>query len=81
MRKVIFLFATLVAIVGLAGCGDNSTKLPQTPVAHDWYVVYVPYEGGTLRCLEHAVNSGGRSAWGGPTCDFVAFYKAQRNGQ
>lgn len=77
MRKlVVFFIAALVAVV-LAGCGGSNEKLPTTHFAHDWYIVYVPYQGGTVRCLEHHAKNG-QYAWGGPTCDFVAFYKARK---
>lgn len=73
MLKYIVLLGLLVAFV--AGCGGPS--VPSSNLTRNWRILYVPYEGGTLRCIQHDSGSSALPF----SCDFDAFYKARKDNQ
>jgi predicted small secreted protein len=74
LTRVSVVGATVLAAVALTACGNGNVGQDIPHSGQDWNEVTVPYMGGVLHCITLKIGDG-QGTWGGPTCDFVRFYK------
>lgn len=70
----VLVLGTLLVFT-VTGCGGSSYHVKSINGHYD--VVRIPYQGRSVTCIRSHFNGSQNNAWGGISCDWVAFHKGQ----